>query len=561
MVRQHPRPVAAFVVAPHQRGEQALGAPVLAGGEGFVDVSWKTLHERLLPPDHVGDRGGDFLVLVLEGVEQRPANRFALDPGHGRIDLAPELQAELGVSVGPFPQKNEEPIDGRRRPLLRELANLFECLRQPVLRLRLEHDALAFDRTIAPLDSREDSIAKAQHHVVPFLPLYRHVDLQTWTVRPELGQRPLEEVEVGVVFVEKVEVPSDLVRRVLIERSKIRVIADDTVEVRHDRTVWGTTAAVKLPQWSAGPVAARGVPPQPESNMKEARRSEGEGRRDPHTAAYSRSPKARTIHLALRSATRSMARWEGRLRMNRLTALMTVTLSIGCGPADPASDDGGSEGATGTSTTADDDDDGVDGTQDSGQDSDTGSGGGDASATGTGTTDGGATEDGTGGTADGGSGTTSGDETTGGTTGSGLCDPAPVPPGGGMCPGLCVNGCADDVCEIVCDSPDECQQIDCPEQFACDVTCEGADACDEGVVNCPDLACTLHCLAGTDACGDVVLNCGDGAPCELECDGQGGPCTGTAINCGSGQCTANCDTDLPPAINPGDSCEVIDNCQ
>ena len=145
------------------------------------------------------------------------------------------------------------------------------------------------------------------------------------------------------------------------------------------------------------------------------------------------------------------------------------------------------------------------------------------------------------------------------TTDSSSCVPDPEPLGG-FCPPLCTNGCVDNVCQVLCNAPDQCQTIDCPPGFACEVLCEGQDACDGGTVNCTDLACSVSCSDGNDACGDMHIYCGAQASCSLTCTGGAGPCTGTQLHCGSGPCTATCDTDINPTVNPADSCQLDNGC-
>lgn len=146
-----------------------------------------------------------------------------------------------------------------------------------------------------------------------------------------------------------------------------------------------------------------------------------------------------------------------------------------------------------------------------------------------------------------------------GTTGSNDCTPDPEPLGG-FCPPTCTNGCAGNVCQVLCNSPNQCQTIDCPPGFACEVLCEGQDACDGGTVNCTDLACSVSCSDGTDACGDMHIYCGAQASCSLTCTGGAGPCMGTQLHCGSGPCTATCETDVIPTVHPADSCQLDNGC-
>lgn len=144
-------------------------------------------------------------------------------------------------------------------------------------------------------------------------------------------------------------------------------------------------------------------------------------------------------------------------------------------------------------------------------------------------------------------------------TGTNDCPPDPEPLGG-FCPPTCTNGCAENVCQVLCNSPNQCQTIDCPPGFACEVLCEGQEACDGATINCTDLACSVSCSDGNDACGGMHIYCGEEASCSLACIGGAGPCMGTQLHCGSGPCTATCDTDVNPTVNPADSCHVDNGC-
>ena len=122
----------------------------------------------------------------------------------------------------------------------------------------------------------------------------------------------------------------------------------------------------------------------------------------------------------------------------------------------------------------------------------------------------------------------------------GLCSSADEPPGG-VCPEECNAGCdmATGTCNIECDAL-SCYQstVDCPDGWACEVTCEGATACDSATVNCnASYACTVMC-DGNVACEDAVFNCGDG-PCTVFCTGNT-PCEGAEFNCGLSNSTLKC---------------------
>lgn len=135
------------------------------------------------------------------------------------------------------------------------------------------------------------------------------------------------------------------------------------------------------------------------------------------------------------------------------------------------------------------------------------------------------------------------------------CAEARVPSATQACPAACTGGCADGVCTIVC-SGSSCKDgvITCPEDLACLVRCEGADACDTSEITCPaEYACTVTCLKGVDTCGDVTLQCGAG-PCAIQC-GLEGTCTGSAVNCGAGPCRATCEGKAALTVNCNGACE------
>jgi len=123
---------------------------------------------------------------------------------------------------------------------------------------------------------------------------------------------------------------------------------------------------------------------------------------------------------------------------------------------------------------------------------------------------------------------------------SGPCVADPVPPGAAQCPAACTS-CDGATCHIEC-GLGACNDttIECPADFACDITCSGIDACDTTTINCPtDYPCTVSCTS-LDACGDATLHCGAGT-CTMTCNGPSEACTGALVDCNLGTpCGAIC---------------------
>ncbi len=140
------------------------------------------------------------------------------------------------------------------------------------------------------------------------------------------------------------------------------------------------------------------------------------------------------------------------------------------------------------------------------------------------------------------------------------CDPDPVAPGAGSCPGDCTGGCTGTLCTIDCENNNcDGDDIVCPEDFDCLVICGGADHCDSGTITCPpDYGCTVQCTMGNDACGDQQIECGAG-PCLIECAPD--TCNGAQVNCGDGACGASCGASGPgdlPQLDCGGSCDCTE---
>jgi len=119
-----------------------------------------------------------------------------------------------------------------------------------------------------------------------------------------------------------------------------------------------------------------------------------------------------------------------------------------------------------------------------------------------------------------------------------------APPVGGNCPALCANNCANNICIIDCDQPDECKNIgmvDCPAGYDCQVDCSGSASCNAIPINCPaDHVCSVTCT-GTDACKDATLNCSSSV-CSVDCGNNQTMCEKMQQNCGPQECTATCAT-------------------
>ena len=121
-----------------------------------------------------------------------------------------------------------------------------------------------------------------------------------------------------------------------------------------------------------------------------------------------------------------------------------------------------------------------------------------------------------------------------------VCGSDPSPPGDAQCPAAC-DSCntVTNTCMINCNSSG-CDNVavDCPQNWACEVTCDGTSACDGATINCPDAyTCDILC-DGTVACSDAVFNCGD-ASCNVECTGTA-PCEGSDFYCGQRDSTLEC---------------------
>jgi hypothetical protein len=136
---------------------------------------------------------------------------------------------------------------------------------------------------------------------------------------------------------------------------------------------------------------------------------------------------------------------------------------------------------------------------------------------------------------------------------SGACVADQTPPGG-ACPAVCTS-CDGGICKIDCGSAGcNDRTLNCPSEFACEITCNGLDACDTTVVECPELyACSMTCTA-YDACGDVTLHCGLGT-CSMTCNGPTESCGGSTIDCAPGTpCSAVCNGSQGPSLDCRGAC-------
>lgn len=136
---------------------------------------------------------------------------------------------------------------------------------------------------------------------------------------------------------------------------------------------------------------------------------------------------------------------------------------------------------------------------------------------------------------------------------SGPCVADPTPPGG-SCPSVCTS-CDGGVCRIEC-AAGACadKTLACPENFACEIVCDGLDACDTSTVECPaKYACNVTCTS-LDSCGDLQLKCGKGS-CGMTCNGPTESCVGSLIDCGTGgDCKATCSGTSGPTLDCAGAC-------
>jgi hypothetical protein len=140
-----------------------------------------------------------------------------------------------------------------------------------------------------------------------------------------------------------------------------------------------------------------------------------------------------------------------------------------------------------------------------------------------------------------------------------VCATDAVPPGDPTCPAACTScDMVNNVCNIVCTSTScDNMAIDCPANWACNVSCNATTACTAATVNCPaDYACDISC-DGTSPCDDAIINCGDGT-CNVTCTGTT-PCDSVDLFCGARDSAITCTqvtSVIDPALHPagGSSC-------
>lgn len=130
--------------------------------------------------------------------------------------------------------------------------------------------------------------------------------------------------------------------------------------------------------------------------------------------------------------------------------------------------------------------------------------------------------------------------TTVGGAGGESCDTPSAPPGG-ACPPEC-DSCVGATCIFECaDMPGQKCDADtlaCPAGFACQVHCDGKDACKDASVMCPlGYGCHVSC-DGDDSCKGTTIVCG-GGECAVECNSPQA-CKEADFGCGAqGFCACN----------------------
>lgn len=147
-----------------------------------------------------------------------------------------------------------------------------------------------------------------------------------------------------------------------------------------------------------------------------------------------------------------------------------------------------------------------------------------------------------------------------GETGLEQCAPAVVL-GEGECPEAC-DSCDGGRCTITCEE-DICEDesISCPDEWPCDVVCDGKDACKNAEIACgSDRDCTVDCQ-GESSCEDAVVTCGSGT-CTVSCGPQGDACDRLEVECGPADTTVTCQGSHVVDVEPSDgspcACEAID---
>jgi hypothetical protein len=102
----------------------------------------------------------------------------------------------------------------------------------------------------------------------------------------------------------------------------------------------------------------------------------------------------------------------------------------------------------------------------------------------------------------------------------------------------------------------DCMIVDCPAGAPCEVNCSGNGACSTVTVNCPaGFDCTVNCGTGNNVCAGININCGDATNCDLNCSDAMNACSGATLTCGPGECTATCASGgSMPNVSCGPAC-------
>ena len=98
--------------------------------------------------------------------------------------------------------------------------------------------------------------------------------------------------------------------------------------------------------------------------------------------------------------------------------------------------------------------------------------------------------------------------------------------------------------------------IQCPPNFACEVHCEGDNACHDATVRCQaSLPCDVIC-SGSNACHSTAIECAGGV-CGVACLGDVfNTCHDAQLLCGSNDSRLDCEfpNDQPVAVDGGSAC-------
>jgi hypothetical protein len=137
------------------------------------------------------------------------------------------------------------------------------------------------------------------------------------------------------------------------------------------------------------------------------------------------------------------------------------------------------------------------------------------------------------------------------------CAPEPAL-GEGECPAAC-DGCDGGRCSITCGAT-VCQDgsISCPDDWPCDVVCNGKDACKNAAIECgSDRDCTVECQ-GESACEDAVVTCGSGT-CTVVCGPQADACDTLDVECDTTvTCASPSNVGVDASNDSPCACETVD---